>query len=99
MQASYEHEFTREMGCTEVEWLRWLPAAIGDHPWDMAKNSLNVSLPPGKLTVHWQVQEPRAIGLARFPRMQVDFAFEGLNADERYAFMKRFDLYTHRGGG
>ena len=33
MQSAYAERFEREMGCTEAEWLMWLPAAIGDHEW------------------------------------------------------------------
>jgi hypothetical protein len=29
----------------------------------------------------------------------VSFRFAGLDEAQRYAFMKRFDLYTQRGGG
>ena len=39
------------------------------------------------------------IALVRLPRLHVEFRFEGLEADQRFAFMKRFDLYMQRGGG
>ena len=29
----------------------------------------------------------------------VAFRFQRLDADQRYAFMQRFDLYMHPGGG
>lgn len=99
MQASYPAEFTREMGCTEAEWLRLLPAAIGEHASRVVENQLNVTLASGKLTVCWTTLSPRVIGLVRLPRLQVTFCFDGLSADERHAFMRRFDLYMHRGGG
>jgi hypothetical protein len=35
----------------------------------------------------------------RMPRLHVSFDFEGLDAQQRLAFMKRFDLYMQRGGG
>jgi hypothetical protein len=35
----------------------------------------------------------------RMPILRVDFAFTGLDEAQRYAFMKRFDLYMQRGGG
>ena len=35
MQSFYEERFEREMGCTEAEWLGWLPNAIGDHHWKL----------------------------------------------------------------
>ena len=39
------------------------------------------------------------IALVRMPRLLVNFRFAGLDEAQRYAFMKRFDLYMHRGGG
>jgi hypothetical protein len=51
------------------------------------------------LQLRWQVMPPRVIALMRMPVLRVNFEFQGLSADERYAFMKRFDLYMQRGGG
>jgi hypothetical protein len=39
------------------------------------------------------------IGLISLPVLQVRFRFAGLDDAQRYAFMKRFDLYMQRGGG
>jgi hypothetical protein len=83
MQSFYPEKFDREMGCTEADWLRSLPPAMGD----------------GALGLKWQVGEPRNIGLVSMPRLLVSFRFAGLSDEQRYAFMKRFDLYMHRGGG
>jgi hypothetical protein len=33
------------------------------------------------------------------PVLRVNFTFSGLDAAQRYTFMKRFDLYMQRGGG
>jgi hypothetical protein len=49
--------------------------------------------------LQWQVQPPRVIALIRLPVLRMHFQFQGLSADERYTFMRRFDLYTQRGGG
>jgi hypothetical protein len=99
MQASYDERFQRDMGCTEQEWLGWLPAAVGSHGWQRDGSSAWVEIPPGKLRLCWQVQPPRVIALMRMPVLRVDFAFSGLDAAQRYVFMKRFDLYMQRGGG
>ena len=99
MQSRYEAGFSREMGSTEAEWLRLLPAAIGEHVWRQMGSSVTVSLPSGELSLNWQVLEPRVMGLAKFPRLLVTFRFDQSNEEERFAFMRRFDLYTHRGGG
>jgi hypothetical protein len=99
MQSFYEERFEREMGCTEVEWLRWLPAAVGDNHWKLQEKSAGVRIGDGALGLKWQVGEPRVIGLVRIPRLLVSFRFAGADDAQRYAFMQRFDLYMQRGGG
>lgn len=100
MQSHYAEDFEREMGCTEAEWLGWLPAAIGKHPWQRDGASARVALgAAGTLHLQWCVGAPRVIALMRVPRLQVSFRFAGLDAPQRHAFMKRFDLYMQRGGG
>ena len=42
---------------------------------------------------------PRRIALLSFPRLHVRFAFDGVPPSVRAAFMRHFDLHTHRGGG
>ena len=100
MQSSYAERFERDMGCTETEWLGWLPAAVGEgRRWSVEGPSAAVDIPPGSLQLRWQVMPPRVIALMRMPVLRVGFVFEGLDAEQRYAFMKRFDLYMQRGGG
>lgn len=99
VQASYAAHFVREMGCVEAEWLRWLPAAIGDHPWSRDGSSAAVNLHGGRLVLRWRALEPMRIGLVRMPRLEVEFEFTDLGADARLIFMRRFDLYMQRGGG
>lgn len=99
MQSSYGESFEREMGCTEAEWLGWLPAAIGSCSWRQEGAAVSVDVPPGTLRLRWEVGPPRVIALMRMPVLRVGFAFNGLSAEQRHAFMKRFDLYMQRGGG
>lgn len=99
MQSFYAAQFERDMGCTEAEWLGWLPAALGQHPWKRDGASVQVSMDTGSLRIHWEKAEPRVLGMARIPRLLVRFAFAGLDEASRYTFMKRFDLYMQRGGG
>ena len=87
------------MGCTEAEWLRWLPAAIGEHHWKLQTQAAGVCIGDGALELSWRMGEPRVIALIRMPRLLVNFRFAGLDEAQRYAFMKRFDLYMQRGGG
>ncbi len=99
MQAFYAENFDREMGCTEKEWLGYLPKAIGPHPYQQIAQALIARIGEGQLALSWRVAEPRAIGLARIPRLMVSFRFSALDEAQRYLFMKRFDLYMQRGGG
>ena len=104
MQAAYASEFSREMGCTVNEWLGWLPQAIGAHPWRREGDGVQIQLHDhstlqGQLRIQWTVAEPRRIALVQIPRLLVHFTFTGLDASQRYQFMRRFDLYMQRGGG
>jgi hypothetical protein len=104
LQSYYAASFTRQMGCTEAEWLGWLPAAIGAHVWhrDASRLTVQIEQPDqttGVLTVSWQIEPVRRIALIQMPCLQVRFDFVNMNDVQRYTFMRRFDLYMHRGGG
>jgi hypothetical protein len=99
MQSFYAERFERDMGCTETEWLRWLPDAIGAHRWKMQGQTAGVRIGDGALGLKWQEAAPRVIALVRMPRLLVNFRFAGVDEATRYQFMKRFDLYMQRGGG
>ncbi|OBS31419.1 hypothetical protein A9O67_01995 [Tepidimonas fonticaldi] len=99
MQSYYPETFERDMGCTVQEWLGWLPAAIGDHPWSRTGDGVQVRIGTGTLVLTWRPLPFRTIALIRLPRLWVGFRFEGLTPDERHRFMRRFDLYLQRGGG
>lgn len=99
MQSVYEERFERDMGCTEADWLRWLPDAIGEHHWKRQERTVGVRIGDGALGLTWQVAEPRVIALVVMPRLAVRFRFAGVDEATRHAFMKRFDLYMQRGGG
>ena len=99
MQSAYDERFEREMGCTEAEWVMWLPAAIGEREWRLDESSAAVRIDEGSLALDWRTGPPRVIAQVRLPRLHVRFRFEGLDSKQRLAFMKRFDLYMLRGGG
>lgn len=99
MQSFYPECFEREMACSEADWLRWLPAAVGERHWKMQAGSAGVCIGDGALALNWQVGAPRVIALVRMPRLLVSFRFGGVGEPERLAFMRRFDLYMQRGGG
>jgi len=76
MQSSYAEAFERDMGCTEAEWLGWLPAAIGTCAWQVEGGSALVQIPPGALQLRWQTKPPRVIALMRMPVLRVGFCVQ-----------------------
>jgi len=99
MQCFYPARFEREMGCSETEWLRALPAAMGNVSWQQTGCTVSAALGEGCLTITWRQGEARVIALLRMPRLHVVFDFQGVAETPRQVFMKRFDLYMQRGGG
>lgn len=99
MGAAYPAGFEREMGCTEAELLRWLPGAVNGRALTLRPRSAEVAIGSGRLALAWRELPPRRIALMSMPRLAIVFRFEGVDAGERHAFMRYFDLYTQRGGG
>lgn len=99
MQPFYPELFERDMACTETDWLRWLPGAVGANPWELEPNAGRVRVGAGALDLTWHSAAPRLIARMRLPRLLVNFRFSGLGEAQRHAFMQRFDLYMQRGGG
>jgi hypothetical protein len=91
--------FEREYGCTETEWLRWLPGAVRDQALHLTPGAARVAFQGGELHLGWTVLPPRQIAMIRMPRMSVIFAFSAVSAEARADFMRYFDLYLQRGGG
>ena len=106
--------FDREMGCSEAEWLRWLPEATAPHRLSLhqggaavfaatpMREALGSSLDGEHaplLRLTWQALPARRIALLEISRLHVSFQFNGLDAKARADFMRRFDLTMQRGGG
>lgn len=98
--AESRQQFSRDYGCTEAEWQRWLSEAPpGCTVQRTGPLSATVELEQGRLRLMWRVLPPRRIALITLPRLHVDFVFDGTAEDARKAFMRSFDLSTQRGGG
>jgi hypothetical protein len=94
--------FEREHGCTEADWLRDLPGAVGKHVLELSgPGAAEVLLGSGgSLQLRWDVLPERCIGLIRLPRLYVRYVFsDDLSAEARARFMRPFDLHMRRGGG
>ena len=100
MQSAYDAVFERDVGCTEAEWLGWLPGACKDQPLALDGASATVAIGArGRLLLSWSPLPPRRIALMCMPRLAVRFRFEDVDAAERQRFMRYFDLHMQRGGG
>jgi hypothetical protein len=99
MQSHYPFEFEREMGCTAAELRGWLPGASGERRIERQDDGAKIELDGGHVTIAWHALEPRRIALVTLPRLHVRFEASGVDEAAWQRFMKRFDLYTQRGGG
>jgi len=91
--------FHYEMGCTESEFFRLLPTAVGGA--DMRID--------GATAVHeeagrgWRIRlsngRQRALARLQLPVVDVDLEFHGYSAAEVDRFMERFHAGLRRGGG
>ena len=97
------YQVTREMGCSVEDLVRWFALAMGDfHP----RTSLKIDG-----THLFQVNQPlieitgfcrptRKIALLHIPVLELKLVFtNNLTVAQCEQVMKRFDLYTRRGGG
>lgn len=99
MQTDYPDRFERDVGCSEPEWLGWMPRAIGAHEWQRDGSCITVRVGDGTLQIQWEPLPERRIALLRMQRLKVVFSFHGVDPLHRRSFMKPFDLSLQRGGG
>jgi hypothetical protein len=91
------------MGCSVNDLLRWLPQALGDlHPYaDVVLDGQQRLVADNILIRITGSSRPgRQIALLQIPILDVDLIFaKTLTASQIEGALKRFDLYTRRGGG
>jgi hypothetical protein len=87
-----------DMGITEAEFFRLLPAAVTD-PY-VVRDRVVEHRGVGR---QWRIRlgpaEDRAIGPLRLPTLAVAFEFAGYTEAEVERFVARFLMYFRRGGG
>jgi hypothetical protein len=91
----------RLMGCTLKELVAWLPAASNFRSFTINRLTPNeILFPDDGVKIVAMPQQSRQIALLVIPVLDVVFNFDSrwdkLALDQ---FMKRFDMYTQRGGG
>ena len=95
------HQYQRLMGCTIDELISWLPAASNYKPFNINQQLSNqIDFPEDGIKIVATQQKSRQIALLVIPVLSVVFSFDQkwdkLSSEK---FMKRFDMYTQRGGG
>lgn len=98
-----EATLEREMGCTEADFLRWLPGATRhahvESVSDAGVSRHRIGVGDGIVEITTKPSPPRRIGGIVLPVLDVRFRFIGLGPAQRTAFLAYFDHYTRRGGG
>ena len=95
------HQYHRLMGCTVDELMTWLPAAANYKKFKVNQLiPIEINFQDDGIKIEAIPQKSRQIALLVIPVLSVVFNFDEkwdkLTIDE---FMKRFDMYTQRGGG
>ena len=100
------HQYHRLMGCTVDELINWLPAASNYKEFTVKKEiseikvSTTIDFPMDGIQITANNQDSRRIALLVIPVLAVVFSFsEKWDKLACEKFMKRFDMYTQRGGG
>jgi hypothetical protein len=66
----------------------------------VAADRFRLAVPPGHVTIGYApLPGVRLGGLLDLPRAEVSLDFEGLDAVEQAAFLRRFEIAFQRGGG
>lgn len=93
----------RVMGCSQEDLIRWLPLAMGSfyHSTNLTIDNKQVlKVPQPLVDIVALTKPPRKIALLNIPVMEISFSFvQSMTSNEREELIKRFDLYTRRGGG
>jgi hypothetical protein len=96
-------KFVREMGCTPEDLVRWLPQALGDlylNSTVVLDGRILLSAQNPQLQIEGSSKPSRKIALLDIPVLDLRLKFaENWTAIKCDAALKRFDLYTRRGGG
>ncbi|MCB1761247.1 MAG: hypothetical protein KDI68_15860 [Gammaproteobacteria bacterium] len=99
MTEAVPEKFSRDMGLTEREFLRTLPAAVAPLAYRIEGRVVTVDHPQGEIIFRLHQSRERRIASLSLPVTRVDFSFAGLDEAIRARFLERFDLCFHRGGG
>lgn len=92
----------REMGYTRKEFMRALPSALHDYPYQLDGDVITIAPPEcsgQQIIITLGAEAVRKIALLRLPYIHVDFDFTAVDAATHKRFLTQFDLYYRKGGG
>lgn len=92
----------KEMGTTPNDFTRTLPNAVGERIVTRQGLSFVVEserFPQQRVAIELTPQPDRCIASIRLPVTHVELRFDGFDDGQQQAFLERFDLYFHKGGG
>lgn len=87
------------MGLSHAEFLRSLPAAIGDMDCRVEGPNIQISESERRVEIQLGPERHRRLGSLVLHQTRVSLRFEGFSEEERARFLRRFDLAYQRGGG
>ena len=90
---------SREMQLTRGEFLRELPAAVGNKEYRLEDGIAIVDEQDRRVEIRLVDEGVRDLGSLHLPMEKIEFEFHGYNQDEVNSFMRHFDVCTQRGGG
>ncbi len=98
-RAGEDPALLREMGCTRDEFLGWLRAAAGGAALEIDGDLVRIGYAGGQVLIQVAQAAERRLGLLSLPVLPVSIRFVGIDGPRRDEFLRRFDLFTRRGGG
>jgi hypothetical protein len=85
------------MAISHTAFLRTLPRAVAGRPYTVEGDAIILVDEGRQARIALSPQHERVLGSVRLPTTLVAFQFSGYTWDEVERFMRRFDLYFHRG--
>ena len=89
----------RRMSITRREFLRTLPDALGTPEFVACGDRFIVAAYGRTVEIAFIEEVALRIASLTLPFARIELSFDGYDAGQIAAFMRRFDLYFHRGGG
>jgi hypothetical protein len=88
-----------EMQCTHAEFLRELPLACGDRPYELIGERVIVHEKEREIQIRMREEPIRHLGSLNLPMEEISFKFIDYTEDEASRFMDEFKKHTLRMGG